>query len=147
MNGRQEKDFDIHLREGGVIRVRFTDQRGRIITFTVQYEPFIEGRFRPTVRYDTAHSRPHRDTLDWHGRPIRGSKDWLPDSMDANDPLTFAINDLKQTGPITSPRFSGDDHEYRYRERNDRRRHRRRAESRRRPPHRAVFRVDASGHR
>ena len=95
MNGRQEKDFDIHLREGGVIRVRFTDQRVRIITFTFQYEPFIEGCFRPAVRYDTAHGRPHRDTLDWHGRQIRGSKARLPDSMDANDVLTFAINDLR----------------------------------------------------
>ena len=72
MNGRQEKDYEIDLDEGGVIRVRRTNERGRIIAFTAQNEPFIEGRFRPAVRYDTAHGRAHRDPLDWNSRPIRG---------------------------------------------------------------------------
>ena len=95
MNGRQERAYDIELEEGGFIRIRRTSIRGRIIAFTAQYEPLIEGRFRPAVRYDTAHGRAHRDTLDWNGRPIRSLKKWLPESMDFIEAFTFAEQDLK----------------------------------------------------
>ena len=99
MNGRQEKSHVIDVDEGGIIRVRFTIERGRIIAFTAQYEPFIEGRLRPAVRYVTAHGRAHRDTLDWRGRSIPGLKEWLPELMDFNDAFTFAEQDLKANWP------------------------------------------------
>ena len=99
MNGRVEKEYEINLDEGGVIRVRRSSIRGRIIAFTVQYEPLVEGRFLPAVRYDTAHGRAHRDTLDWRGRPIPSLKEWLPASMDFNEAFTFAEQDLKTKWP------------------------------------------------
>ncbi|MBA2278267.1 MAG: hypothetical protein H0W06_10945 [Chloroflexia bacterium] len=95
MSRRQERQYDIDLGEGGFIRVRRTNIRDKIIAFTAQYEPFVEGWFRPAVRYDTAHGRAHRDTLDWDGRPIRGLKEWLPVSMNFNEAFTFAEQDLK----------------------------------------------------
>jgi len=95
MNRRHEQNYVIDLQEGGYIRIRRTSVRGKIIAFTAQYESFIEGEFRPAVRYDTAHGRAHRDTLDWNGRPIRGPKEWLPESMDFNEAFTFAERDLK----------------------------------------------------
>ena len=61
---------------GDVYRVRIRAERGRVTRFTVQFEVRIEDRFYPAIRYDTAHGRPHRDTLDWHGTVI--DKVWLP---------------------------------------------------------------------
>ncbi|MEA3338825.1 MAG: hypothetical protein U9R15_02560 [Chloroflexota bacterium] len=31
--------------------------------FRIQYEAFIENHWRPIVRYDTAHGRPHKDMM------------------------------------------------------------------------------------
>jgi hypothetical protein len=95
MNGRQEKHHDAFVAGGDAIRFRWTSERGRIVAFTVQFEVLIEGRYRPAARYDSAHGRAHRDTLDWNGRPIRGLKHWLPESMNFNDALTFAERDFK----------------------------------------------------
>ncbi len=95
MNGRQEKTYPIFLADGDMIRVRWTSVRGQIIAFTVQLEVLVDGQFYSTERYDSAHGRAHRDTLDWHGRPIRGRKHWLPESMTFNEALTFAQDDFK----------------------------------------------------
>jgi len=38
-------------------------KHGKISAFSVQYEAFIEGAWRPVVRYDTAHGFAHRDLL------------------------------------------------------------------------------------
>jgi hypothetical protein len=43
------------------LRVRATKNRGRIVSFVVQYEAFIHGRWRAIVRYDTAHRFAHRE--------------------------------------------------------------------------------------
>jgi len=37
--------------------------RGRVIQFVVQYETFVEGEWRPVIRYDTAHGFPHVDRI------------------------------------------------------------------------------------
>ena len=51
------------------LRVRASKIRGRIVSFVVQYEAFIQGRWRAVVRYDTAHRFAHRDIglrpIDW----------------------------------------------------------------------------------
>jgi hypothetical protein len=36
---------------------------GRIVRFSIQYEALIGATWRPIVRYDTAHGRPHKDLL------------------------------------------------------------------------------------
>ena len=95
MNGGQEKGHDVFVATSDVIRMRWTSERGRIVAFTVQFEVLIEGQYHPAGRYDSAHGRAHRDTLDQHGRPIRELKHWLPELMRFNDALTFAERDFK----------------------------------------------------
>lgn len=60
-----EKEFLIYLDEAQENRYRYWHmwERGAIIEFRIQYEAFIEGRWRPIVRYDNAHGQPHRDIL------------------------------------------------------------------------------------
>ncbi|MBI2180810.1 MAG: hypothetical protein HYU31_08330 [Deltaproteobacteria bacterium] len=45
------------------LRVRAAKIRGRIVSFVVQYEAFIEGQWKAVVRYDTAHRFAHKDIL------------------------------------------------------------------------------------
>lgn len=62
--------------EHDFLRVRMRTDRGQFVRFVAQYEAVFERRVLPVVRYDTAHGRPHRDTLDWGGRVV--IKDGLP---------------------------------------------------------------------
>ena len=105
MNERHNTAYIIDLRDGGAIRVRFTTECGRVVAFTVQYEPLIDGKLRPAVRYDTAHERPHIDTLDWSGHLIIGQKQWLPEDPDLNAALTSAIQDFKSNWPAYRAAF------------------------------------------
>ncbi|MGH2534595.1 MAG: DUF7718 family protein [Thermomicrobiales bacterium] len=77
---------------GDAVRVRLTTIRGRVTAFTVQYEGLIEEKWMPVVRYDTVHGRPHRDTLDWHGRVV--DKEWLTVDIDLNTAATLAERDI-----------------------------------------------------
>lgn len=71
-----EKEFLIYLDEAQENRYRYWHvwERGAIVEFRIQYEAFIEGRWHPIVRYDSAHGLPHRDILhpnnpetkEWH---------------------------------------------------------------------------------
>jgi hypothetical protein len=77
MTGRQyQREFFIHPIPDTSVRVGFDTDQGQGVDFTVQLECWIEDRWRPAVRYDTAHGQAHRDTLDWEGRVI--DKLWLP---------------------------------------------------------------------
>ena len=62
-----------------------------IIEFAVQYELFIDGKWYPVVRYDTAHGFAHKDVLTFSGEITKYK---LPFS-DYNLALTFAEKDLK----------------------------------------------------
>jgi hypothetical protein len=73
------------------LRVRAAKIQGRIISFVVQYEAFIQGQWRAIVRYDNAHRFAHRDIL----HPD-GSSDKQPLTFPSlNLAFTFAIQDLK----------------------------------------------------
>lgn len=63
-----------------------------VIEFVVQYEVFIESKWYPVVRYDTAHGFAHKDILTFDGKT---TKHELP-FADYNIALTFAENDLKE---------------------------------------------------
>ena len=73
------------------LRVRFDLERGEILYFVVQLECWINDRWIPVVRYDTAHGFAHRDKM--HPRketekteiPVRNYKEGL----------NFAIDDLE----------------------------------------------------
>jgi len=67
-------------------------ERGRVIRFVVQYETFIEGEWRPVIRYDTAHGFPHMDRI----RPD-GTADKIPLlTTDLGEALTFADQDIDE---------------------------------------------------
>ena len=74
---------------------RYRHQHARfkrdVLSFIVQYETKLEGKWYPVVRYDTRQGFAHRDTLD-----KRGKKQKTPIfSKDYNEALTFAEYDIK----------------------------------------------------
>ena len=77
---------------GDGIRVRIVTEGRTVLDFTVQYEAYIEGEYRPVVRYD-CHLGPHRDTLDWSGRTIH--KHWMPKGISYNQALDDATADIE----------------------------------------------------
>ena len=95
MTGRDQRDRE-HFRDlpsGDTIRIRFNLDRGRVTDFTAQLECWIEGGWRPVVRYDSAHGQPHRDTLDWDGRVVQ--KDWMSPTISLNRAISEAEEDLR----------------------------------------------------
>jgi len=70
-----------------------TIRDGEVTTFAVQYETLIDDHWYPVVRYDNAHRRGHRDSLNARGETI--TKDWLPDHLNHRDALTIAQTDLR----------------------------------------------------
>ncbi|MGH7961796.1 MAG: DUF7718 family protein [Candidatus Binatia bacterium] len=66
--------------------------RGQIMQFVVQYETFVEGKWRPVIRYDTAHGFPHMDRIDPDGTvekvPLLRN--------DLGEALTFADQDIDE---------------------------------------------------
>lgn len=75
-----------------VVRVRATIDRGTVLVFTAQLEIYINGHYHPAERYDSAHGRAHRDTLDRSGYVV--AKVWLPLTMDLNTAFPFGETDL-----------------------------------------------------
>lgn len=96
MGDREKFDLEFfrQLRAGDVIRVRLNIERGQVIAFTLQLETYLEDRWRPVVRYDSAHGHPHRDLLDWDGRVIE--KFWLAPTMTNKQVVRYAEQDLSE---------------------------------------------------
>ena len=61
-----------------------------IVEFRIQYEAFLDGEWRPIVRYDTAHGKPHRDVLHPDGKE---TKEWFTLYSSA-ETLTIGQRDL-----------------------------------------------------
>src|SRR4030042_794599 len=75
------------------IHVRF---KGNVLSFVVQYEIRLEGKWFPVVRYDTEHGFAHRDLLDKNG-----NKQKTPMfTQDYNEALTFAEYDIRSNWKI-----------------------------------------------
>ena len=66
--------------------------RGRVIQFVVQYETFVEGEWRPVIRYDTAHEFPHVDRI----RPDGTVEKAALLTNDLGEALTFADQDIDE---------------------------------------------------
>ena len=65
--------------------------RGNVISFVVQYETLLRGKWQPVIRYDTAHGEPHTDVI----RPD-GTKDKrLLHFPNFNDAFSYAEEDIK----------------------------------------------------
>jgi hypothetical protein len=91
---RFDLEFFRQLESGEVIRVRLDVDRGQVTAFTLQLETYVDGRWHPIVRYDSAHGQPHRDLLDWYGHVI--DKFWLPPTMTYKQAVRFAEQDLSE---------------------------------------------------
>ena len=50
------------------LRVSALKEKGKIISFVVQYEALFKSRWYPIVRYDTSHGFAHRDIIHYSGR-------------------------------------------------------------------------------
>lgn len=88
-----EKSYFISLSENGEdrLRVHVWTEKGQVRGFAVQHEAHSRGKWRPVVRYDTAHPFAHKDIL----HPD-GSQDKQPVYFPSfNIALSFAIKDLR----------------------------------------------------
>ncbi|HKG26082.1 MAG TPA: hypothetical protein VKB09_10570 [Thermomicrobiales bacterium] len=81
---------------GDVMRVSFASERGVVLRYVVQLEVYVDGRYYPAVRYDSAHDYPHRDVLDWEGQVV--DKIWLSPVTD-DQALTAAIEAVARDWP------------------------------------------------
>ena len=97
----KETEFLIQLGPADRLREHHVRSRGRIISFTVQYETLWQGRWLPVVRYDTAHGFAHRDLYDVQGKAIKTPLFIL----NYNQALTFAESDLKANWQVYRERF------------------------------------------
>jgi hypothetical protein len=97
----KKTEFTIRLGPDDRLRKHHTRSRGKIISFTVQYETFWKGKWMVVVRYDTAHGFSHRDQYDSRGRAIKTPLFVL----NFNQALTFAEADLKANWQIYRERF------------------------------------------
>lgn len=65
---------------------------GAVKRFAVQYEIFIDGNWRPIIRYDTAHGFPHMDRI-----YPDGTVEKIPLlTRDLGEALTFADKDIDE---------------------------------------------------
>jgi hypothetical protein len=86
-----EVEYVVELSPGNRVRERFVKHKGKILGFIVQFEAWMEGKWQPVVRYDTAHGFAHRDELHPDGTETK-----IPLYFPSyNDALTFAEHDIK----------------------------------------------------
>ena len=107
MGGRHrwQHEFFKFLDDGDTIRVGFDLERGHVLEFSVQLECWIEDRWRPVARYDTAHGFAHRDVLGWSGNVVE--KTPLPANWTLKRALAYAISDLKDHAATYRSEFLG----------------------------------------
>ncbi len=63
-----------------------------MIRFVVQYETFVEGQWRPVIRYDTAHGFPHIDSIQANSTVEKSALL----TRDLGEALTFADQDIDE---------------------------------------------------
>ena len=86
----KETSYEVVLDEEIRLRIHFTRERHKITSFIVQLECFLNDRWYPIIRYDTAHQFAHRDIL----RPDGSQKKQPMPVSDYNEALTYAQKDI-----------------------------------------------------
>ncbi|MGC4108143.1 MAG: hypothetical protein QM753_17605 [Thermomicrobiales bacterium] len=75
------------------IRARMAlDRQGNVISFTIQLEYWHREKWRPVIRYDSAHGQAHIDYLAPNGREY--DKTWLGIFPPFNEAFTIAELEL-----------------------------------------------------
>lgn len=67
-------------------------ERGKVTGFVVQYEIFIEDKWVPIVRYDTAHGYARKDLMN----PDSSKEKIFMGTSDLNEALTVADMDINE---------------------------------------------------
>ena len=93
-------DYDIHVKlvrftialDADVrLRHRHQTDRGAVVSFAIQLEVHLKGRWRSVIRYDSAHGQAHRHVYRARKKSTREAL-----NLDLADALTFAEGDMKQ---------------------------------------------------
>jgi hypothetical protein len=100
---RSEEFFDTISAHGDAIRFRITRSGNEVLAFVVQYEIWTGDEWKPVVRYDTAHRRPHRDTLGWRGEVVE--KHWFPADTSHNDALLISVREVRRQWRVFREEF------------------------------------------
>jgi hypothetical protein len=103
MTNIKEVEFTVMLTSDDRYRYIYVRFKGNVLSFVVQYEIRLEGKWFPVVRYDTEHGFAHRDLLDKNG-----NKQKTPMfTKDYNKALTFAEYDIRSNWKIYKRAFIG----------------------------------------
>lgn len=71
-------------------RHEHTIDKGKVVSFSVQYEIIHQGQWTPVIRYDTAHGYAHKDII----KPDGTQDKILIGVADYNEALLFADEDI-----------------------------------------------------
>ena len=85
--------YVVDLTENDKIFVRFRTEKGKIISFTIQYSTKSEQRWRTVRRYDTAHNKAHIDVYNFKRR---GKIQQIPLEGEYNEIFTYALRNVKR---------------------------------------------------
>jgi len=103
MTNIKEIKFTVMLTNEDKYRHKHIRFKGEVLSFVVQYETKLEGKWYPVVRYDTEHGFAHRDLVDRNG-----NKQKTPMfTENYNEALTFAEYDIKSNWKIYKQTFLG----------------------------------------
>jgi len=101
MSSIKEIKFVVMLTQEDRYRHNHIRLKGNVLSFAIQYETRLEGKWLPVVRYDTEHGFAHRDLLD-----KKGKKQKTPIfSKDFNEALTFAEYDIRSNWKLYKQAF------------------------------------------
>lgn len=75
------------------LRIHFTTESGRVVSIVViQYEAYIDGKWRAIIRFDEAHGFFHRDVMSLTGKQKKMALPTVSKDLALND----AIAHIKQ---------------------------------------------------
>jgi len=89
---KKEIDFIYYFDLDNRLRVSAFKEYKKIQEFIVQYEAFIQQKWRPIVRYDTSHGFIHKDTI----HPDQRQDKFPLFFMTYEVAFTYAITDIKR---------------------------------------------------
>ena len=87
-------DYFHHLTDEDRVRISFSEKRGLIVHFIIQYIAFMQGEWREIMRYDTCHGYAHKHTFYLKGEAYIIDLTEPGDRL--NEMFTEYSNDIKQ---------------------------------------------------
>jgi len=95
-----EVEYVVPLGENARKRHLHETSRGTVVRFVVQLKVFLDGKWRPVVRYDSVHGFTH---VDWYKRSGESRKEQLPFTF--AEALTVADEDILERWEVYRNRF------------------------------------------